>query len=385
MGDALRAGEQAVGELLRLEMGVAFDVLEPVRGVAGGVLDLEHFDRARLLIGLEHIEHVGFCLAARGLQAIGELDGVFQSELGAGADREVRGVSGVAHQHDRDAPVVVHPGLAHDPRELEPLRRAAQVSGVRHQLVAVEVFGEQVLAEGDRFLGAHPAEAGLEPHVLRGFDDEGRGVAVELVGVRLEPAVVGLLEGEGEGVEQLARSKPDEPALADLDVGLEGSGVFVADEAVDAVGGDDQIGVESLFVAHLLLEHELDAERLAARLQDVKKMLAADAGKAMAARGDGAALEVDVDVVPTAERTGDLLVGLRVRRTQITERLIGEHDAPAESVVRPVPLQYADVVGRIALLHQQGQVEPRRTAADAGYSHAPRPAPWSPLTLGEIV
>jgi len=31
VGDALRAGEQAVGELLRLEMGVAFDVLEPVR------------------------------------------------------------------------------------------------------------------------------------------------------------------------------------------------------------------------------------------------------------------------------------------------------------------------------------------------------------------
>src|SRR6185437_5450235 len=106
--------------------------------------------------------------------------------------------------------------------------------------------------------------------------------------------------------------------------------VFVANEAVDAVGGDDQIGIESLFVAHVLLEHELDAERLAARLQDVEQMLAADAGKAMAAGGDGAALEMDVDVVPAVERAGDLLVGLRIRGAQVAERLIGEHDAPAE-------------------------------------------------------
>ena len=35
------------------------------------------------------------------------------------------------------------------------------------------------------------------------LDDEGRGVVVELVGVRLEPAVLGLLEGEGEGLERL--------------------------------------------------------------------------------------------------------------------------------------------------------------------------------------
>ena len=77
--------------------------------------------------------------------------------------------------------------------------------------------------------------------------------------------------------------------------------------------------------------------------------------------------------------------GRRVGRAQVAERLVGEHDAPAEGVVRPVALDDGDVVGRIALLHQQREVEPRRAAADAGYSHAPRPAPWSPLTLGEIV
>ena len=83
----------------------------------------------------------------------GELDRVLQRELGARADREVRGVRGVADQHDRRAaPLSVHPVLADDAREVDPLRRAAQVRGVRHQRVAVEVLGEQLLAEGDRLL-----------------------------------------------------------------------------------------------------------------------------------------------------------------------------------------------------------------------------------------
>ena len=43
--DALAAGQQAVGELLGLEVRVARDVLEPLHGVAGGVLQLQHLER----------------------------------------------------------------------------------------------------------------------------------------------------------------------------------------------------------------------------------------------------------------------------------------------------------------------------------------------------
>ena len=71
---------------------------------------------------------------------------------------------------------------------------------------------EQPLAEGDRLLLLHRSRPAACHTVFRRLDDEGRGVVVEAVGVRLEPAVLGLLEGEGERVEQLVRAEPDEAA-----------------------------------------------------------------------------------------------------------------------------------------------------------------------------
>jgi hypothetical protein len=122
--------------------------------------------------------------------------------------------------------------------------------------------------------------------------------------VRLEPAPLGFLEREGERLEQLARAEPDEAAVAQVDVGLVGRGVPGADAAVEAVAGDDQVGVGILLVAlHVGLEAQLDAERLAARLQDVEQALAADAAEAVAARADLVAADVDLDVVPVVERS----------------------------------------------------------------------------------
>jgi len=80
-------------------------------------------------------------------------------------------------------------------------------------------------------------------HGLGRFDDEGGGVRVELVGVRLEPAMLGLFEREGESVELLLGAQPHEAALAQIDVGLVNAGVAGADAAVEAVAGDDQVGV----------------------------------------------------------------------------------------------------------------------------------------------
>jgi hypothetical protein len=81
------------------------------------------------------------------------------------------------------------------------------------------------------------------PDLFGRLDDEGRGVVVELVGVGLEPAVLGLLEGEGEGVKGLVGAQPDKAALAQVDVGLVGGGVAGADAAVQAVAGNDQVGL----------------------------------------------------------------------------------------------------------------------------------------------
>src|SRR5207253_2013430 len=74
--------------------------------------------------------------------------------------------------------------------------------------------------------------------------------------------------------------------------------------------------------------------------------------------------EVDVDVVPAGEVVRDLRERLRVGGPEVAERLVGEHDPPAEGGVRSVALQDGDLMPRIRLLHQQGEIQPRRPAAE---------------------
>jgi hypothetical protein len=58
VADALAAGQQGVGELLRLQMRVAGDVLEPFGGIARRRLDAQHLDLALGLIRGGHIRAV---------------------------------------------------------------------------------------------------------------------------------------------------------------------------------------------------------------------------------------------------------------------------------------------------------------------------------------
>src|SRR2546427_6675136 len=57
-------------------------------------------------------------------------------------------------------------------------------------------------------------------------------------------------------------------------------------------------------------------------------------------------------------------------RSEGVERGVGEDHPEAEGVVGPVALDDGDVVAGIGLLHQQGEVEPGRTAADRDDPHA---------------
>jgi hypothetical protein len=100
---------------------------------------------------------------------------------------------------------------------------------VRHQRLAAEVFGEDFFARLAVLVLAHRPEAEFLPGLIRTLDDECRSVGIELVGVRPNPAVLGLFEDEGEGVvEFLMRAEPDELILAPLDRRLEMFGEFVA-------------------------------------------------------------------------------------------------------------------------------------------------------------
>jgi len=154
---------------------------------------------------------------------------------------------------------------------------------IRHQFMAPEIAGKDLLAGRRRLLSTHPVKSGAAPCLLRAFDDKCRCVGVELVGVRPDPAVLGLLEDKGEGVvEFLLRAKPDIFAGAHLDVGLEHIGVGGAHPRIHAIRTHDEIviGVGS-DIFSLRLEFELDPERKGTFLKDIQQPLAADAGKSV--------------------------------------------------------------------------------------------------------
>jgi hypothetical protein len=166
------------------------------------------------------------------------------------------------------------------------------VARIAQQRVALQVRRGQPFAEGDRLLDGGLVQAVRLPDGFRRLDDEGRGAVVELVDVRREPAVLGPLDEEVEGVEQPCGAQPDEAVGPRHDVGPEDGRVLLPDARIDAVAGDDQVGVGIVLVAlDLGVEDELDVQRLAAPLQDVEQLLAPDADEPVAAAADAAALK----------------------------------------------------------------------------------------------
>jgi len=121
------------------------------------------------------------------------------------------------------------------------------MTGVGHQLFPLQVLGKEFFAEGDRCVLIGLVQTVCQPDVLRAFDDEGRGLVVELVDVGLKPAVLGLLEQKSEGVVLAVGAQPDEVRV------------------------------------HILLKQERDAHLLAPILQDVEQLLASNAYKTMTA------------------------------------------------------------------------------------------------------
>src|ERR1700733_8664768 len=165
---------------------------------------------------------------------------------------------------------------------------------------------------------------------LSGFDNEGRCAPVELVDVGLEPAVLGLAEVEGEGVERLGGAEPDVAIGADEKVGPELIGISVTDLRIEAVGGHDEVGVRELEVGiDVVLERELHAKRLAAALQDVQELLAADADKAVTRGALPRSLEDKLDVIPMIERVCNLSRALRVCGAHRAHHGVRKNDAAA--------------------------------------------------------
>src|SRR5690349_3764471 len=111
MADTLTSSEQRISELKRLEMQIAIEGLEPFGRVARAVLELEDLE---VPLG-DIFVHRRFEAEALAVQHLSQLDRVFERELGAGSDGEMRCVSGVAQQDD----VSRRPALALDAPEVQ--------------------------------------------------------------------------------------------------------------------------------------------------------------------------------------------------------------------------------------------------------------------------
>ncbi len=345
VADAAGAGEQVEGELHRVEPVVAAHVLEPGGAGAGRLLEALHQRLALQLV----VSHGGQPLAGVALQRARERDGVLHRQLGAGADGEVGGVGGVAEQHD----VAVVPARAADGHEAGPQRPVGE------QLVAGQLGGEQLLAEGDALLLAGVLQAGAAPGRLGALDDEGGGVRVERVGVDLEHAMLGGAEHEGEGVQHQVGAEPHVPGAVHVEGGPELPGEQPPGGGVDTVGGHHQVTArERVQAGHVGVEGELDAEVAAAALQDLQQPLAGDRGEHVAAGADGAAAVDDVDGAPAGEGVADLHEAGMVGVAQRPEGLLGEHHPPAEGRVGCVALDHGDLVRRVGPLGEQREVQP---------------------------
>ena len=356
--DALAARHQVEHEPLRALARVALAVLEPLEARLRGALDLEHVDAARVLVGASA---AGTSCDVVGRDRVGERDRVLHRELGAGADREVRRVRRVAEQHD----VLVAPRPAADRRERAPDRPIDQ------QLLACEVLLEQLLAERRRLLLVELVEPGLLPRLLAALDDPRAAPLLERIGVHLEQPPLRRLEDERERRHLLGRAEPGELALAPVERRLERVRVELAHARVDAVGGEHEVvvGDDLLDVVDGVLEVHAHAELAAALLQQQQQLLAREAAEAVAGAGDLRAGVERVDVGPVGEVLADAPEALRVGLLELAERLVGEHDAPAEGVVRLVLLEDVDLRRGHALLEQDGEVERRGAAADARDLH----------------
>ena len=198
-------------------MGVARDVLEPFGRVARRRLQAKDFDLAFFLVGLKDLLDVGIAP----LEVVGQIIASSSASL---VPEPMEKCAEWAASPISTMLSLLQVSVSTRGKLIQTLdpRRwlALDMSGM-----AIEMVGEQLLAEPDALVRVHLAEPGGLPGLVGGFDDEGRGVRVELVGVNLEPAPLGLLEDEGEGVQQLLGAEPDELVGPDLDIRLEVIGI----------------------------------------------------------------------------------------------------------------------------------------------------------------
>ena len=153
---------QEHGELIRLEAGVAVNVLEPL-AAAGS------FAQHPLELGLT-LRFVRpesrFCVTVA-QQAIGQDDNVLDGQRRPQSDGEMSGVSAVSGQHD----LAVMPAPIADIPEAEPLGRRT-TGNLSDEPVTAQIVLEKPFQDGKRRLAGHRVEAQASPGLAGAFHHE---------------------------------------------------------------------------------------------------------------------------------------------------------------------------------------------------------------------
>lgn len=101
----------------------------------------------------------------------------------------------------------------------------------------------------------------------------------------------------------------------------------------------------------------------------------------MTAGTDAFATGQHIDLMPVGKAVLDRLVGTGILGQELAECFIGKHHTETEGVVRQVALIDGDLVSRISLFHQQGQIEAGRAAPDNRDAHGVS----HPCQRGEVI
>ena len=127
-------------------------------------------------------------------------------------------------------------------------------------------------------------------------------------------------------------------------------------------------------------EAQVDAELRRATLQDLSSFRRAMPLKPWPPDVIVTPLDVDVDVVPVREVVGDRRGTSRASAARKFSSVWSEKTTPQPNVSSArVALEDGDVVRRVRLLHQQGEVQPGRPAADHDDLHASLARSWDEL------
>ena len=176
-------------------------------------------------------------------------------------------------------------------------------------------------------------------------------------------------EVEGERVIGARRAEPGEAVFAPLDVGCEFFREAAPNDTVDAVGADDEIGIDIRQIADVVAEFHFNPEFGASALKNLQQFHPSAAAESMAGRPDRFAVEDEIDLVPIGELVPDRVIALRIADEELVERLVRKNHAEAERIGRRIPLVYRYVIVRECFFCQQREVEAARPAADHRNAH----------------